>query len=240
MGKTTLAMNIAQYLGTKKNHKIVSVIFSLEMSKEQLAMRMLSATACIDYGMASTGHLKDSDLPKLESAGVVLSQSEIYIDDTPGISINQLLTKARLLKTHNDIGLIIIDYLQLMRDDSKPELGQEEISRISRSLKVLARELNIPIIVISQLHNTLEKRKKSERRPELIDLRGTGSLEDDADVILFIYRETVYCKKCRRRDGSCSLNHKRNAELIIGKNRNGTIGTVELSYFGETLSFRSL
>jgi replicative DNA helicase len=240
MGKTTLAVNIAQNLSVKRNKKIATAIFSLEMSKEQLAMRIISATAGIDYGRAHTGHLKDSDLIKLNNAKELLIQSAIHIDDTPGININELLTKARRLKTDHNVGLIIIDYLQLMRDDSKPELGQEEISRISSALKTLARELTISIIVISQLRETLEKRKKTQRRPILSDLRGTGSLESDADVILFVYREAVYCKKCRRRDGSCSHNHERNAELIIAKQRNGPIGTVCLSYYGENLIFETL
>lgn len=240
MGKSTLAMNIAQYLSVKNTNKVASAIFSLDIPKQHLVMRMLAATACIDYGRMRTGHLMDSGLLKLDSAKELLRQGEIYIDDSPGNGIDELLTKVRRLKTDHNVGVIIIDYLQLMRDESNPVLGQEEISRISRSLKTLARELDISIIVLSQLHRSLEKRKKSERRPELNDLRGTGSLEDDADVILFVYRETVYCKKCRKRDGSCTRNHEREAEIIIGKNRRGTTGTVYLAYFGETMSFKDL
>jgi replicative DNA helicase len=201
---------------------------------------MLSATAGISCGRMMTGHLQDSDLLKLNAEKESLRQSEIYIDDTPGIGINELLTKVRRMKTDHNVGLIIIDYLQLMRDESKSGLGEEEISRISRSLKTLARELNISVVLLSQLHGNLERRKKSKRRPELSDLRGTGSLDDDADVILFVYREMVYCKKCRKRDGSCSRRHENDAEIIIGKHRSGTIGTVYLAFFGETLSFRSL
>ena len=240
MGKSTLAMNIAQHLSVKRNNKVATAIFTLEMPKELLAVRLLSATAGIDFGRVRTGHVLDSDLPKLNNARELLRQGTIYIDDTSGLGINELRTKARRLSADHDVRVIIIDYLQLMRDDSKSELNQEEVSRISSSLKALARELNITIIVLSQLHRALEKRKRSKRRPILSDLRGTGSLEDDADVILFVYRETVYCKKCRRWDGSCSRNHKKNAEIIIAKHRNGTTGTCSLSYFGKTMSFRDV
>ena len=240
MGKSTLAMNIAQYLSVKNPRKVASAIFSLDIPKEQLVMRLLSASAGISCGRMMTGHLDDSDLLKLNGAKESLRQSEIYIDDTPGIGIDELQRKIRLLKTDHNVGVIIIDYLQLMRDESKSVLSQEEISRVSRSLKTLARELDITIIVLSQLHRSLGKRKRSERRPELSDLMGTGSLDDDADVMLFVYRETVYCKKCRKRESTCALNHERDAEIIIAKQRNGPTGTVYLAYFGDNMSFKDL
>jgi len=243
MGKSTLALNIAQHLSVKRIPKVASAIFSLDFPKEQLVMRLLSATAGISYGRMMTGHLENSDLLKLDAAKELMRQGEIYIDDTPGISVNELLTKARYMKTDHNVGLIIVDYLQLITTESRSALvsalGEDEISVVSRSLKTLALELGISIIVLSQLH-TLGIRKKHRRRPVRRDMRGTGSLENDADVLLFVYREMVYCKKCRRRDGSCERNHENNAEIIIAKNRNGTIGTVYLAYFGETMSFKDL
>ncbi len=244
MGKSTLALNIAQHLSLKRIPKVASAIFSLDFPKEQLVMRLLSATAGISYGRMMTGHLENSDLLKLDAAKELLRQGEIYIDDTPGIGVNELLTKARNLKTDRNVGLIIVDYLQLMKTESKSALvsalGEDEISIISRSLKTLAKELGISIILLSQLHRSQGKRIKHRQRPERIDMRGTGSLDNDADLLLFVYREMVYCKKCRKRDGSCERNHENNAEIIIAKNRGGTIGTVYLANFGETMSFKDL
>jgi len=244
MGKSALALNIAQHLSVKRIPKVASAIFSLDFPKEQLVMRLLSATAGISYGRMMTGHLENPDLLKLDAAKEMLRQGKIYIDDTPGIGVNELLTKARYMKTDHNVGLIIIDYLQLITDESQSALvsalGEEEISIVSRSLKTLARELGISIILLSQLHRSLGMRKKHRQRPERRDMRGTGSLENDADVILFVYREMVYCKKCRKRDGSCERNHENNAEILIAKHRGGTIGTVSLAYFGETMSFKDL
>ena len=240
MGKSTLALNIAKYLSVKRIPKVATAIFSLEIPKTQLVMRLLSATASISHGRMRTGALNDSDLLKLNGAKEMLRLSEIYIDDTSGIDINELMTKVRRLKTDHNVGLIIIDYLQLMRDESKSAISPVEISIVSRSLKTLARELNITIIVLSQLHRTIKKRKKSELRPKLIDLRDADSLENDADAILFVYRESAYCKKCRRRDGSCMHGHENDAEIIVAKHRSGSIGSISLAYFGETLSFKNL
>ncbi len=238
MGKSTLALNIAQHLSVKRIPKVASAIFSLGSPKEQLVMRLLSATAGISYGRMMTGHLENSDLLKLDAAKESMRQGEIYIDDTPGIGVNELLTKARYMKTDHNVGLIIVDYLQLI-NESQSALGEDEISIVSRSLKTLARELGISIIVLSQLH-ALGKRKRHRQRSERRDMMGTGSLENDADVLLFVYREMLYCKKCRRRDGSCERNHENNAEIIIAKHRGGTIGTVYLDYFAETMSFKDL
>ena len=237
MGKTTLALNIAQYASAESKKKIPSAIFSLEMGKEQLVMRFFASIARVDFGKMRTGHFQDSDWPRLTRAAGVLHDSRIFIDDTPAISVLELRSKARRLKSEHDIGLIIVDYLQLMRG-SNAESRQQEISEISRSLKALAKELSVPVIALSQLNRELEKR--GDKRPMMSDLRESGAIEQDADVIMFVYREAVYCESCRKRDGSCTEGHERNAELIIGKQRNGAIGTVKLAFLGEHTRFENL
>ena len=238
MGKTTLALNIAQYASAESKKKIPSAIFSLEMGKEQLVMRFFASIARVDFGKMRTGHFQDSDWPRLTRAAGVLHDSKIFIDDTPAISVLELRSKARRLKSEHDIGLIIVDYLQLMRGGANPESRQQEISEISRSLKALAKELNVPVVALSQLNRELEKR--GDKRPMMSDLRESGAIEQDADVIMFVYREAVYCESCRKRDGSCTEGHERNAELIIGKQRNGAIGTVKLAFLGEHTRFENL
>ena len=238
MGKTTLALNIAQYASAESKKKIPSAIFSLEMGKEQLVMRFFASIARVDFGKMRTGHFQDSDWPRLTRAAGVLHDSKIFIDDTPAISVLELRSKARRLKSEHDIGLIIVDYLQLMRGGTNPESRQQEISEISRSLKALAKELNVPVVALSQLNRELEKR--GDKRPMMSDLRESGAIEQDADVIMFVYREAVYCESCRKRDGSCTEGHERNAELIIGEQRNGAIGTVKLAFLGEHTRFENL
>ncbi len=240
MGKTTLALNIAEYASAdpRNKNKVSSVIFSLEMAKEQLVMRLFASIARIDFSKMRTGHFHDSDWPKLTKAAGVLHDSKIFIDDTPAISVLELRSKARRLKSEHDIGMVIVDYLQLMRGSANPESRQQEISDISRSLKALAKELNIPVIALSQLNRELEKR--SDKRPMMSDLRESGAIEQDADVIMFVYRETVYCDHCRKRDNSCTQNHERNAEIIIGKQRNGALGMVSLAFIGEHTRFESI
>jgi len=240
MGKTTLALNIAEYASADPHNKkkVPSVIFSLEMGKEQLVMRFLASLAKVDFGRMRTGHFLDSDWPRLTRAAGILHDAKIFIDDTPAITVLELRSKARRLKSEHDIGLIIIDYLQLMRGGANPESRQQEISEISRSLKALAKELSVPVIALSQLNRELEKR--ADKRPMMSDLRESGAIEQDADVIMFVYREAVYCEQCRKRDGSCTQNHDRNAEIIIGKQRNGAIGTVNLAFFGEHTRFENL
>ena len=240
MGKTTLALNIAEYASADPHNKkkAASVVFSLEMSKEQLVMRLFASIARIDFGKMRTGHFHDSDWPRLTKAAGVLHDSKIFIDDTPAISILELRSKARRLKSEHDIGLIIVDYLQLMRGGANPESRQQEISDISRSLKALAKELSVPVIALSQLNRELEKR--GDKRPMMSDLRESGAIEQDADVIMFVYREAVYCEQCRKRDGSCTHGHDRNAEVIIGKQRNGALGTVKLAFLGEHTRFESV
>ena len=240
MGKTTLALNIAEYASAdpRNKNKVPSVVFSLEMGKEQLVMRLFASIAKIDFGKMRTGHFQDSDWPRLQRAASTLYDSKIFIDDTPAITVLELRSKARRLKSEHDIGLIIVDYLQLMRGGANSESRQQEISDISRSLKALAKELNIPVIALSQLNRELEKR--ADKRPMMSDLRESGAIEQDADVIMFVYREAVYCEYCKKRDGSCTQNHDRSAEVIIGKQRNGALGTVSLAFFGEHTRFENL
>lgn len=240
MGKTTLALNIAEYASAdpRNKNRVPSVVFSLEMGKEQLVMRLFASIARIDFGKMRTGHFQDTDWPKLTRAAGVLHDSKIFIDDTPAISVLELRSKARRLKSEHDIGMIIVDYLQLMRGGTNSESRQQEISDISRSLKALAKELNVPVVALSQLNRELEKR--ADKRPMMSDLRESGAIEQDADVIMFVYREAVYCDYCRKRDGSCTQNHERSAEIIIGKQRNGALGMVPLTFFGEHTRFENM
>lgn len=237
MGKTTLALNIAQYASAESKKKVPCVIFSLEMGKEELVMRFLASIARVDFGRMRTGHFHDTDWPKLTRAAGVLHDAKIFIDDSPSISVLELRSKARRLKSEHDIGLIIVDYLQLMKGSSNPESRQQEISEISRALKALAKELNVPVIALSQLNRELEKR--ADKRPMMSDLRESGAIEQDADVIMFVYREAVYCEDCRKPDTVCSKGHERNAEIIIGKQRNGALGTIELVFIGEHTRFEN-
>lgn len=238
MGKTTLALNIATHASAEASEKIGSVIFSLEMGKEQLVMRFLSSLARVDAGRMRNGKFLDTDWPRLQRAASILHNANIFIDDTPAISVLELRAKARRLKAEHNIGLIIIDYLQLMRGGVNPESRQQEISEISRSLKALAKELHLPVVALSQLNRSLENRH--DKRPMMSDLRESGAIEQDADLIMFVYREAVYCEHCRKKDGSCTANHERTAEIIIGKQRNGPIGTVQLAFMGEHTRFENL
>lgn len=239
MGKTTLALNFAEFASASPHNrkKAPSVIFSLEMGKEELVMRFLASIARVDFSRMRTGHFHDSDWPRLAQAAGIIHNASIFIDDTPGISVLELRSKARRLKSEHDIGLIIVDYLQLMKGSNNPENRQQEISEISRSLKGLAKELEVPVIALSQLNRELEKR--GDKRPMMSDLRESGAIEQDADVIMFVYRESVYCEECRKPDVTCSKGHERNAEVIIGKQRNGALGTVELTFVGEHTRFEN-
>jgi len=227
MGKTALCLNIAQHASI--NAKIPTAVFSLEMSKEQLAIRMLCSEARVDSGRLRSGFLSESDWPKLTMAAGALSDAPIFIDDTPAISVLELRAKARRLKADRGLGLVIVDYLQLMRGRSGMERREQEISEISRSLKALAKELDIPVLAISQLSRKAEDRPG--RRPQLSDLRESGAIEQDADVIIFIYRDEVY---------NSDSDHKGTAEIVIGKQRNGPTGKVELSFISEVTTFKDL
>jgi replicative DNA helicase len=229
MGKTALCLNIAQYAALQK--KIPVAIFSLEMSKEQLGIRMLCSEAFVEGTRLRTGFLNESDFPKLTLAAGSLSEAPIYIDDTAGITAHQLRAKARRLRAECELGMIIVDYLQLMRGSTKSENRQQEISEISRSLKALAKEFNIPVIAVSQLSRQTELR--TGNRPQLSDLRESGAIEQDADLILFIYRDELYNR-------SEDNPNRGKAEVIIGKQRNGPIGKVELAYLDKFTAFKDL
>lgn len=237
MGKTAYALNVAQHAAIHAESPVPVAIFSLEMSKEQLAMRLLCSEARIDASRMRTGNLVEGDWEKLTRGASSLSKGKIFIDDTPAISATEMRAKARRLKAEHNIGMVVVDYLQLMRGRDRSESRQQEISEISRALKALAKELNIPVIALSQLNRSLESR--TDKRPMMSDLRESGAIEQDADVIAFVYREAVYCDDCRKRDNSCTAGHERDAEIIIGKQRNGPIGTVPLIFCGEYTKFEN-
>ncbi len=237
MGKTALALNIGQYASMHSEQRTPVVIFSLEMSKEQLVTRLLCCESRVDASRVRTGHFQENDWPKLIKAASSLHDARIFIDDTPAISVLELRAKSRRLKAEHGIGLILVDYLQLMRGSSNPESRQQEISEISRSLKALAKELDVPVVALSQLNRGLESR--TDKRPMMSDLRESGAIEQDADVIMFVYREAVYCEKCKNKELTCDENHERNAEIIIGKQRNGPIGTVNVTFMGEYTKFEN-
>ena len=228
MGKTALVMNMVQ--NTALIHKTPVGVFSLEMSMEQLALRMLCSLGRIDSQRLRTGHLHDSDWPKLTRATGMLSDAPIFIDDTPAISVLEMRAKARRLKAENNLGMVVIDYLQLMKGRSGIENRTQEISDISRSLKAMAKELDVPVIALSQLNRSLESRP--DKRPQLSDLRESGAIEQDADVIVFIYRDEVYNKDENN-------PNKGIAEMIIGKQRNGPTGTVKLTFLAEYTTFEN-
>ncbi|TBV81789.1 MAG: replicative DNA helicase [Desulfobulbaceae bacterium] len=229
MGKTALAMNMVQHIAMV--HKTPVGVFSLEMSKEQLGLRMLCSVSRVDSQRLRTGLLKDHDWPKLTRAYNMLLDTPIYIDDTPAISVLELRGKARRLKSEHNIGLVVVDYLQLMRGRSNTQSREQEISDISRSLKAMAKELNIPVLALSQLNRSLESRPN--KRPQLSDLRESGAIEQDADVICFIYRDEIYNK-------AEDNPNRGSAELIIGKQRNGPTGTVKLAFLSKFATFENL
>lgn len=227
MGKTTFALNIGSYAAVEL--KIPSIIFSLEMSKEQLALKLLCSEAGVDNQRIRTGTLKDDDWPKLSQALGRLSDAMLFIDDSAGITAMEIRAKTRRIKAEHGLGLIIIDYLQLMQSRSRSENRQQEVSEISRSLKALARELNVPVIALSQLSRAVEQR--TDKRPGLADLRESGSLEQDADIVGFLYREDYYNPETDR---------KNITELIIAKQRNGPVGSVDFYFQKEFSKFQSL
>ncbi len=227
MGKTAFVLNIAQYMAFHENKTVA--IFSLEMSKEQLVNRLFSLESKVDSQHIRTGNLSDGEWEKLiESAGVI-AKSNLIIDDTPGISIAELRSKCRKYKLEHNLSIIIIDYLQLMSGRGKSESRQQEISDISRSLKSLARELNVPVVALSQLSRAVEQRP--DHRPMLSDLRESGAIEQDADVVMFIYRDDYYNK---------DTELKNIAEIIIAKQRNGPIGTINLVWLPDYTKFANM
>lgn len=227
MGKSAFAASILEHIGIDQKRPVA--FFSLEMSKEQLVQRMLCSQARVDAHKVRSGFLSPSDWPKLTSAAGRLSASKIFIDDTPAISAMELRAKARRLKAHQGVELLVLDYLQLMRGSFKVESRQQEISEISRSLKALSRELSIPIIALSQLSRAVESRQ--DHRPQLSDLRESGAIEQDADLVCLLIREEYY---------NASEENKGIAEIIIAKQRNGPTGSVKLSFIKEYMRFENL
>lgn len=227
MGKTAFVLNIAQY--TAFHSELATAIFSLEMSKEQLVNRLFSLESRVDAQALRNGNLSDTEWEKLIEGAGTIGRSNLIIDDTPGISINELRSKCRKYKLEHNIQLVIIDYLQLMSGNGKTDSRQQEISEISRSLKALARELHVPVIALSQLSRAVEQRP--DHRPMLSDLRESGAIEQDADVVMFLYRDDYYNKDTDR---------KNIAEVIIAKQRNGPIGTVSLVWLPQYTKFANM
>ena len=228
MGKSAFALNIASHAAIKGN--IPTVIFSLEMSKEQLVNRILCCEAMVDGNKVRTGKIEEADWVKLATALGPLSEAPIYIDDTPGISIMEIRAKCRKLKLEKNIGLIVIDYLQLIQGTGKKGASREqEISEISRSLKILAKELDVPVIALSQLSRAAEQRQ--DHRPMLSDLRESGAIEQDADIVMFLYRDDYYNQETEK---------KNIAEVIIAKHRAGSTGTIELLWLGNYTKFANI
>ncbi|MGZ4030850.1 MAG: replicative DNA helicase [Tumebacillaceae bacterium] len=227
VGKTAFALNVAQNIAVRAGETVA--IFSLEMGKEQLVQRMLCAEANIDAGKMRTGFLEEDDWPKLTMAVGTLSEAPIFIDDTPGITVHDIRAKCRRLKAEHGIGLILIDYLQLIQGRGKGDNRQQEVSEISRTLKLIARELNVPVIALSQLSRSVEQRQ--DKRPMMSDLRESGSIEQDADIVSFLYRDDYYNPESER---------KNIIEVIIAKQRSGPTGTVELVFLKNFNKFVSL
>ena len=228
MGKSAFALNIATNAAVRANVPVV--IFSLEMSKEQMVNRILCSEAMVDSNKVRTGKLEEDDWTKLAGSIGPLSDAEIYIDDTPGISVMEIRAKCRKLKLEKNIGMVVIDYLQLVQGSNKRNGSREqEISEISRSLKILAKELNVPVIALSQLSRAVEQRP--DHRPMLSDLRESGAIEQDADIVMFLYRDDYYNPDSEKKDI---------AEVIIAKHRGGSLGTVDLLWLGSYTKFVNL
>ena len=229
MGKSAFAINLATNAAVKSNVPVV--IFNLEMSKEQVANRILSSEAMVDSNKIRTGQLDENDWMKLAEASGVLSEAPIYIDDTPGINIMEIRAKCRKLKMEKNLGLVVIDYLQLIQGSGKRNTSREqEISEISRSLKILAKEINVPVIALSQLSRAAEQRKE-DHRPMLSDLRESGAIEQDADIVMFLYRDGYYNEESE---------NKNVAEVILAKHRGGSTGTVNLAWLPNYTKFANL
>ena len=235
MGKTSFALNIAQNVALKA--KIPVAIFSLEMSKEQLVQRLLCAEAEVDTQRLKTGNMQAKDWEKLAVAMDSFSQAPIYIDDTAGVTITDLRAKCRrLAMAEKNLGLIVIDYLQLIEGTGREDRMQQ-ISSISRGLKILAKELNVPIIALSQLSRAVESR--TDKRPMLSDLRESGSIEQDADIVMFIYRDEYYKSANDEEEMAEKATNKGEAEIIIAKHRNGPVGTVKLLFQSNITKFKN-
>jgi len=233
MGKTAFTLNIAQHAAIEHNTPIA--FFSLEMSKESLVQRMLTSEARVDAQRLRKGMLRDDDFPRLARAAGILASAPVWIDDTPGITLLEMRSKARRLRAEAGIGMVIVDYLQLMQGPANSESRQQEVSQISRGLKALAKELSVPVIALSQLSRAPEQRTGDNKRPQLSDLRESGAIEQDADLIMFLYRQEFYDGPTDK-DGN-SLEGK--AEVIVGKQRNGPTGLVNLFFHKQYTRFES-
>lgn len=225
MGKTAFVLNVAQNAAIKGDAKVL--IFSLEMSKEQLGQRLLSIDSCVELAKLKTGDLSRGDWEDLNIAIDRLSKAQIYIDDTPGISVLEMKNKCRRLKAEKGLDLVIVDYLQLMSIEGKTEGRQQEVSALSRMLKQLAREMECPVIVLSQLSRAVEQRM--DHRPQLSDLRESGAIEQDADIVMFLYRDEYYNPETTEKPNTC--------EVIIAKQRNGPTGSIDLAWLGKYTKF---
>ena len=237
MGKTAFALNIAAYAAIQKKKK--AAIFSLEMSREELVLRMLGSEARVNANRIRTGKLQERDWKPLSDAAGALAEAEIAIDDTAAISALELRARARRMKAETGLDLVIVDYLQLMRGTGEEKNREQEISGISRSLKALAKELRVPVIALSQLNRGVETRAERNKRPQLSDLRESGAIEQDADVIIFLYREEIYNKCTCAWDAPCLCMRRGTAEAIVGKQRNGPTGTVDLTFMGKWTRFEN-
>jgi replicative DNA helicase len=226
MGKTAFALNIAEAVAMRAKQPVL--VFSMEMSASQLAFRLISSMGRINQKDLRSGELAEEEWPRVSQAASLLSESKIFIDDTPALSPGELRSRARRMMREHGLGLVVIDYLQLMQVPGNKENRATEISEISRNLKAMAKELDVPVIALSQLNRALEQR--NDKRPVMSDLRESGAIEQDADLILFIYRDEVYNKES---------NHKGIAEIIIGKQRNGPIDTVKLTFLGQYTKFEN-
>lgn len=224
MGKTAFALNLVQNAALKGDASVA--VFSLEMSKEQLVQRMIASQSTVELKKIKTGTLADNDWPRITDGMAILSGAKIHIDDTPGIKISELRSKCRKLKIEKGLDLVLIDYLQLMEGEGQNESRQQEIAKISRSLKILAKELHCPVVALSQLSRAPEQR--ADHRPMLSDLRESGSIEQDADIVMFLYRDEYY---------NPDTEKKNIGEVIVAKNRHGETGTVELVWFGGIQKF---
>ena len=232
MGKTAFCLNVAANAALE--HNVPTAIFSLEMSRDQLVERLLASESFVDLSRLRSGNLRDDDYPKMSRAAGLLGTAPIWVDDTPALTMLELRSKARRLKVEHDVGLMIVDYLQLLRGPVRTESRQEEISFISRSLKALARELETPVVALSQLSRAPEQRG-GDRRPMLSDLRDSGAIEQDADLVMFIYRPEMY-PSLMEKDGASREGF---AELILAKHRNGPTGTMKLSFHKQYTRFES-
>jgi replicative DNA helicase len=230
MGKTAFALNIAQHVGVTLRGTVL--VLSLEMSAQQLVQRMLCSEAKVDAQAVRTGFLSSSDWHRLTAAAGRLSEAKIFIDDSPGVTVLEARAKARRMKAEHGLDMLVVDYLQLMRGRAALDNRQQEISEISRSLKALAKELNVPVVALSQLSRAVEARAQRDFRPQLSDLRESGALEQDADVILFLYRAKVYKE-------DVPPDEENIAEVIIGKQRNGPIGTVRVVFLPQYARFEN-